>query len=133
MLVSAVHLTWNCNGVPQNEVTAILLPRDDAKEDEILAPYMDFNAYPKSSAQRAVVFNNVDPMKMGRVQVLFVWQNGIDRTSNRYLGSIINPLCFLIIYSIIARIKNSYIRSILDIRIVIFFRNARRKDAKNHY
>ena len=85
MLVSAVHLTWNCNGVPQNEVTAILLPRDDAKEDEILAPYMDFNAYPKSSAQRAVVFNNVDPMKMGRVQVLFVWQNGLSGDDKKKL------------------------------------------------
>lgn len=74
MVVTSVKLTWDCNGSPQNEVTAMLLPNDTVDLDAIFAPYLDFNVYPKSSAQRAEVINNVDPLKMGRVQVQFVWQ-----------------------------------------------------------
>lgn len=73
-VITAVHLTWDDTGFPQNEVTAFRLPSDVFDVDLICAPYMDINAYPKSSAQRAVVVNNVDPKKMGRVQVRFVWQ-----------------------------------------------------------
>lgn len=74
MVVTSANITWDCNGSPENEITAMLLPGDSVDTDAILAPYMDYNAYPKSSAQRAVVINNVDPQKMGRVQVQFVWQ-----------------------------------------------------------
>ncbi|MCR4847269.1 MAG: phage baseplate assembly protein V [Bacteroidales bacterium] len=74
MLVTSEVLTWDCNGSPSNEVTAVLLPKEGASDEDIFAPYMDVNAYPKSSAQRAMVIDNVDPMKMGRVQVQFAWQ-----------------------------------------------------------
>ena len=75
LVVIAAHLTWDCSGSPQNEITAMRLPYDVFNINEIIAPYVDFNAYPKSSAQRAIVINNVDPLKMGRVQVLFNWQS----------------------------------------------------------
>ena len=76
LLVTSAHLTWDCNGSPQNEITAMMIPNDDPPIvlENIFPPYLDINAYPKSSAQRAVVVNNVDPKKMGRVQVQFVWQ-----------------------------------------------------------
>lgn len=74
MVVTSAHLTWDCNGSPQNEITAMLLPNDNVNDELIFAPYMDLNAYPKSSAQRAVVLNNIDPLKMGRVQVQYIWQ-----------------------------------------------------------
>ena len=77
MLVISSHLTWDCNGSPQNEITAIVLPEDSTVEDDIFAPYMDINAYPKSCAQRAEVFDNADPLKMGRVQVFFAWQKDL--------------------------------------------------------
>lgn len=77
MLVTSTHLTWDCNGSPQNEITAFALPSDTVNTNAIFAPYTDFNAYPKSSAQRAVVLNNVDPLKMGRVQVQFIWQKDL--------------------------------------------------------
>ena len=74
MLITSLNLTWDCDGALSNEVTAKVLPHDKMNPDHVYPPYMDFNAYPKSSAQRAVVVNNVDPKKMGRVQVQFVWQ-----------------------------------------------------------
>ena len=74
LVVTAVHLTWDCSGAPQNEVTAMRLPNENFDLNKTIAPYVDFNAYPKSSAQRALVINNVDPQKIGRVQVLFNWQ-----------------------------------------------------------
>ncbi len=74
MMVTSLHLTWDCNGSPKNEVTAKVLPHNNMDADDLYPPYMDFNAYPKSSAQRAVVVNNVDAKGMGRVQVRFVWQ-----------------------------------------------------------
>ena len=74
MMVTSAKLSWDCNGSPQNEITAIMLPADNTTDENIFAPYMDINAYPKSSAQRAEVFDNVDPLKMGRVQVFFAWQ-----------------------------------------------------------
>lgn len=75
LVVTAAHLTWDCNGSPQNEVTAMRFPNNSIALNNIIAPYVDFNAYPKSSAQRAKVINNLDELKMGRVQVLFDWQS----------------------------------------------------------
>ena len=77
MVVTSAKLSWDCNGSPQNEVTAMMLPADSTTDENIFAPYFDFNAYPKSSAQRAEVFNNADPDKMGRVQVFFSWQKDL--------------------------------------------------------
>ncbi len=74
MVVTSVNLTWDCDGSPQNEVTAMVLPSEEMTAGDIFPPYLDFNAYPKSSAQRAVVINNVDPDQLGRVRVKFVWQ-----------------------------------------------------------
>ena len=74
MLITSLNLTWDCDGTLSNEVTAKLLPHENMNPDHVYPPYMDFNAYPKSSAQRAVVINNVDPKKMGRVRVRFIWQ-----------------------------------------------------------
>lgn len=77
LFVTSAHISWDCNGEPKNEVTAFVLPESSTAEDDIFAPYMDYNSYPKSSAQRAEVFNNVDPEKMGRVQVFFSWQKDL--------------------------------------------------------
>ncbi len=74
LLVTSSCVTWDCNGSPQNEITALVLPEDNISDEKVFAPYIDANAYPRSSAQRAVVLNNVDPKKMGRVQVKFSWQ-----------------------------------------------------------
>lgn len=76
MLVTSIKYTWDCEGSPQSEVTTIVLPKTVSQVDteKVFPPYMDLNAYPKSNAQRAKVINNVDPLKMGRIQVLFPWQ-----------------------------------------------------------
>ena len=78
LVVTSTHLTWDRNGSPQNEITAFALPNNASSntidENKVFAPYMNLNAYPKSSAQRATVISNVDPLKMGRVQVRFSWQ-----------------------------------------------------------
>ena len=78
MLVTSVQTTWDCEGAPKSEVTAIILPQDSLAKEDTFAPYMDINAYPKSNAQRAVVLDNVDPEMLGRVQVKFVWQPNPD-------------------------------------------------------
>lgn len=78
VLVTSAHLTWDADGAFQSENTAMLLLGDDRTPiayDTIFAPYMDINAYPKSSAQRAIVVDNLDPLKMGRVMVRFAWQD----------------------------------------------------------
>ena len=74
MVVTSQKLYWNSRGLTSGETTAMILPKSGMADDDIFAPYMDVNAYPKSSAQRAVILNNVDPKKMGRVQVQFAWQ-----------------------------------------------------------
>lgn len=74
MAVTSQKLTWNSDGISLNEITAMILPASSMADNDIFAPYMDVNAYPQSNAQRAVVLNNVDPKKMGRVQVQFAWQ-----------------------------------------------------------
>jgi len=85
LVVTSAHLSWDCNGSPQNEITAMMLYDSTIGLEDIVAPYMDINAYPKSSAQRAVVVNNVDPKKMGRVQVRFVWQTDPNADPNNFL------------------------------------------------
>lgn len=85
MVVTSAHLTWNLSGSPQNEITAMLLPGDSVDVETIFAPYMDFNAYPKSNAQRAVVVNNVDQQGMGRVQVQFIWQKKLSEAEQKKL------------------------------------------------
>ena len=78
VLVTSAHLTWESDGSFQSENTAMLLLGDAQTPiayDTIFAPYMDINAYPKSSAQRAIVVDNLDPLKMGRVMVRFAWQD----------------------------------------------------------
>lgn len=84
LVVTAVHLTWDCNGSPQNEVTAMRLPNSKFNNKNLFAPYVDFNAYPKSSAQRAVVIKNVDSQSMGRVQVRFAWQQDPNEDTSKY-------------------------------------------------
>lgn len=76
LVVTSANISWDCDGSPSSEITAMLLPQTDnpLNVDKIYPPYMDFNTYPKSSAQRAVVIDNVDPLKMGRVKVRYVWQ-----------------------------------------------------------
>ncbi len=76
LLVTSICFTWDCEGSPQSEVNAIVLPKSEQQNntDNIYPPYTDINVYPRSNAQRAVVLNNKDPKKMGRVQVLFSWQ-----------------------------------------------------------
>ena len=73
-MVTSTHLTLDCNGSPVNEITAIggVVYGTDLL---FIPPYVDVNAYPRSSAQRAIVVDNIDPLKMGRVRVRFAWQN----------------------------------------------------------
>lgn len=89
LVVTSSHLTWDCNGSPQNEITAFAIAEAASQStinaDGIFAPYLDFNTYPKSSAQRAVVINNIDPLKMGRVQVQFAWQKDISNDDKKIL------------------------------------------------
>ena len=89
LVVSSAHFTWDCNGSPQNEITAFALPNNptvaSVEPKTLFAPYMDFDAYPKSSAQRAVVTNNTDALMMGRVQVQFAWQKDVDGNNKKDL------------------------------------------------
>lgn len=75
LVVIAAHLLWSADGSLTNEIVAMSLPDDRTSPDLIYSPYVDANAYPKSTAQRAVVIDNVDPAKMGRVMVRFAWQD----------------------------------------------------------
>ena len=76
MVVTSSTIHWDSDGSMSNNITAMVLPdKDNLSNDNIFAPYMDINAYPRSSAQRAVVVDNVDPLKMGRVLVRFAWQD----------------------------------------------------------
>ncbi len=85
MFVKSAHLSWDIKGSPINEITAVILPQAGMDMDNIFAPYFDIDEYPRSSAQRAVVLNNVDPKKMGRVQVLFVWQKDLSDDDKKKL------------------------------------------------
>ena len=78
--ITSVRLTLDCNGSPVNEITAIGGVVYD-NNISFIPPYVDVNAYPKSSAQRAIVVDNVDPQKMGRVRVCFAWQNVIKNSA----------------------------------------------------
>lgn len=76
MVVTSSTIHWDSDGSMSNNITAMVLPdKDNLSNDNIFAPYMDINAYPRSSAQRAIVVDNVDPLKMGRVLVRFAWQD----------------------------------------------------------
>lgn len=78
VLVTSAKFTWESDGSLQSENKAMLLLGNTVAPvaaDTIFAPYMDINAYPRSSAQRAIVVDNVDPLKMGRVLVRFAWQD----------------------------------------------------------
>lgn len=79
-IVTKVQLNWDCNGSPVNEITALGISSENvydlnAESIAIIPPYVDINAYPKSSPQRAIVVDNVDPLKLGRVMVRFAWQD----------------------------------------------------------
>jgi len=73
LVVVSTEISWNCAGEPVNEITAIGFPVENSR-DVLYAPYFDPNAYPQSAPQRAVVIDNIDPDKLGRVQVQYVWQ-----------------------------------------------------------
>lgn len=80
-IITSTHLTLDCNGSPLNEITAIGNPLTDpnnpvdAHHENMVAPYLDVNAYPRSAAQRAIVVDNRDPLKLGRVMVRFAWMD----------------------------------------------------------
>lgn len=80
VLVTSAKFTWESDGSFQSENKAMLVLGDavgplPVTADAVFAPYMDINAFPRSSAQRAIVVDNVDPLKMGRVLVRFAWQD----------------------------------------------------------
>lgn len=72
-VITSTCLSLDCNGSPVNEITAMAI--SDKNNDNIFPPYLDVNAYPRSSAQRAIVVDNVDPLKLGRVMVRFAWMD----------------------------------------------------------
>ncbi len=71
--IIAVSHSTDCSGHYQNNFEAISGSFD-------AYPKTDINAYPRSSSQIAVVKENHDPKKMGRVKVQFPWQKGDKKT-----------------------------------------------------
>ena len=70
MIIGIVHTT-ETSGYYSNSFTAV-----SAKCD--YPPYFQSDVFPRSSAQRAKVMENIDPEKMGRIRVQFLWQEEQD-------------------------------------------------------
>lgn len=68
LTIIAISHSLNADGHYENEITAIL-SGDDARP-----PYPEGDYYPHCETQRAVVTDNDDPEKLGRVRVQFLWQ-----------------------------------------------------------
>ena len=67
LLVCRLVHTADANGNYRNEFTAI-------SANSEYPPYYNSNAYPVAPAQPAIVTDNKDPEKMGRIRVQFPWQ-----------------------------------------------------------
>lgn len=82
-VVISSYISWSSDGSMTNNVVGMSLPSDSTSPDLIYSPYVDATAYPKSNAQRAVVVDNVDPEKMGRVMVRFAWQDVVEENKEK--------------------------------------------------
>ncbi len=67
LIIYRIVHTFNINGDYENEFRAV-----PAKSD--YPPYVNVNRYPVAETQRALVKNNQDPEKLGRIRVQFLWQ-----------------------------------------------------------
>ena len=66
VIYKLIHL---CDGVSSYENQFAAIPADSE-----FPPYTYGDSYPKAAPQRAVVKENIDPDKLGRVRVQFLWQ-----------------------------------------------------------
>ena len=66
VIYKLIHL---CDGVSSYENLFAAIPADSE-----FPPYTYGDSYPKAAPQRAVVKENIDPDKLGRVRVQFLWQ-----------------------------------------------------------
>ena len=71
LLICKITHTADSNGNYENEFTAIPANCE-------FPPYHYNEWYPKIETQRAVVMDNIDPEKLGRVRVQFLWQKEQD-------------------------------------------------------
>lgn len=71
LLICKITHSSDINGNYENEFVAIPASCENP-------PYSDCDLYPKTSTQRAVVVDNKDPEKLGRVRVQFLWQKEQD-------------------------------------------------------
>ena len=77
LLVCKITHYAGVNGFYQNKFTAV-----SSKSD--FPPYHDSDTYPISGNQQAVVYDNKDPEKMGRIQVQFQWQKDASSEANKH-------------------------------------------------
>jgi len=71
LLICKITHTANSNGMYENQFTAIPAGCE-------VPPYIFSEHYPKAEPQRAVVIDNQDPEKLGRIRVQFLWQKEQD-------------------------------------------------------
>lgn len=67
LLVCQIHHRLNLDGHYENDIIGIPANTD-------YPPYSNSDAYPAAEPQRAIVKDNKDPKKLGRIQVQFIWQ-----------------------------------------------------------
>jgi type VI secretion system secreted protein VgrG len=67
LLVCQIHHRLNLDGHYENDIIGIPANTD-------YPPYSNADAYPAADPQRAIVKDNKDPKKLGRIRVQFIWQ-----------------------------------------------------------
>ena len=71
LLIYGITHYMDMNGLYENAFTA-------TANEHISPPYLYRESFPKTETQRAVVMDNIDPEKLGRVRVQFLWQKEQD-------------------------------------------------------
>jgi type VI secretion system secreted protein VgrG len=72
LLVCQIHHRLNLLGHYENDIIGIPANTD-------YPPYSNSDAYPAADPQRAIVKDNKDPKKLGRIRVQFIWQEVQDK------------------------------------------------------